>query len=121
MKNLNSIFKDMKKVLLSVVLMFAVCTTSSVMAQNVKKDACCQKTECPKACSKDTKCCKSEEKKCCQSGEKKCCKANAERNCCKESKPTTAGKDWYSDEYNKNKASPFEKPYFFSPCQKNIL
>ena len=74
----------MKKVLLSVVLMFAVCATSSVMAQDVKKDACCQKTECPKACNKD--------KKCCKSGEKKCCKA-AEKKCCKASKQTTAGKD----------------------------
>jgi len=84
----------MKKVLLSVVLMFAVCATSSVMAQDVKKDAPAQKTECPKACSKDkdAKCCKSEDKKCCKSGEKKCCKAAADKKCCKASKPTTAGK-----------------------------
>jgi len=75
----------MKKVLLSVVLMFAVCATSSVMAQDVKKDAPAQKTECTKTCSKDAKCCKS--------GEKKCCKANAVKKCCKDSKQTTAGKD----------------------------
>lgn len=83
----------MKKVLLSVILMFAVCATSSVMAQDVKKDAPAQKTECTKPCNKDAKCCKSGEKTCCKSGEKKCCKANAERKGCKESKQTTAGKD----------------------------
>ena len=98
----------MKKVLLSVVLMFAVCATSSVMAQDVKKDVPAQKTECAKTCNKDIKCSKSEEKKCCKSEEKKCtaaadkkcckteekkCATTADKKCCKENKQATAGKN----------------------------
>ena len=72
----------MKKVLLSVVLMFAVCTTSSVMAQDVKKEAPAQKTECANTCCKDS-----------ISEGKKCCKVVVDKKCCIESKQTTAGKD----------------------------
>ena len=93
----------MKKVLLSVILMFAVCATSSVMAQDVKKDACPKKTECAKTCSKDAKCdkseakcCKADEKKCATADEKKCCKKDKqvadEKKCCKENKQAVAGK-----------------------------
>ena len=63
----------MKKVLLSVALMIAVCATASVMAQDTKKDSNSQKTECPKK-SDDKKCCKSEESKCTKDADKKCCK-----------------------------------------------
>ena len=82
----------MKKVLFSIVLMFAVCATSSVMAQDVNKEACPQKTECAKSCCKDKKCCKADadKKKCCNSDEKKCCKAD--KKCCKENKQAVAGK-----------------------------
>ena len=85
----------MRKALLSLALMFAVCATTSVMAQDdVKKEACPQKTECTKTCNKDTKCCKSteEKEKCCKSEEKKCA-ASAEKKCCKENKQAAAGKN----------------------------
>ncbi len=73
----------MRKVLLSLALIFAVCTTSSVMAQDANKAACPQKTECTKPCDKEKKCCKSEEKKC----------TTAEKKCCKKDKQATAGKN----------------------------
>ena len=63
----------MKKVLLSVAFMIAVCATSTVMAQDTKKDACSQKTECTKKAD-DKKCCKAKESKCTKDAEKKCCK-----------------------------------------------
>jgi len=66
----------MKKVLLSITLMLAVCLTSSVTAQDVTKESCSKKTEYTKTCTKsdEKKCCKSESKKCCKSENKKCCK-----------------------------------------------
>ncbi len=82
----------MKKVLFSIALMVAVCASSTVMAQDVKKDGCCQKTECPKTCGKDAKCCKSDDKKCCKSDDKKCTK-DADKKCCKENKQAAAGKN----------------------------
>jgi len=81
--------EKMKKVLLSVALVVAISVTSSVMAQDIKKDATPQKTECTKDGSK--KCCKAGEKKCCKSGDKKCCNSGDKKNtkdttgkkCCK--------------------------------------
>ena len=72
----------MKKVLLSIALVFAIAATSSVMAQEEKKECSKQKTECAKKCEK------SEEKKCCKSDEKKCAK-EADKKCCKDNKQTS--------------------------------
>ena len=90
---MSKFFIKMKKVLFSIALMVAICTTSSAVAQEVKKEACSKKTECVKTCNKaeekkcdkaeEKKCDKSEEKKCCKSDEKKCTK-DAAKKCCKE-------------------------------------
>ena len=84
----------MKKVLLSIALVLAISVTSSVMAQDAKKEVCPQKTECAKKCckSEDKKCCKSEDKKCCKSEDKKCTK-EADKKCCKSENKQTAGKN----------------------------
>jgi len=90
----------MKKVLLSIVLMCAVCAGSSVMAQDVKKEACCQKTECPKTCCKKTECpkdccenskCNKSGVKCCKACKKKCTNA-AFKKCFKDNRQAMAGK-----------------------------
>ena len=86
----------MKKVLLSIALVVAISLTSSVVAQEAKKEACPQKTECAKKCCKsdEKKCSKLEDKKCCKSeADKKCCKSEADKKCCKSSNKETAGKN----------------------------
>lgn len=74
----------MKKLILSFALVFAVCTTSSVMAQDTKKESGCQKTECCK--STDKKCEKADcNKKNCKTekeADKKCCKKEASTQSC---------------------------------------
>lgn len=80
----------MKKLILSVIMSFALLTSMSVMAQDSKpkKECCKEKTECTNKCDKDKKDCKKE----CNKNKKEACTQNADckKKCSKDAKKQEA-------------------------------